>query len=97
MMGSTKKIEIDATITQVAGLITADMDGEKVMLNIENGKYFGLDTIGSRIWELIEKPHIIREVVAELLREYDVEEEICQNEVLTFLDKLYAQGLVNIG
>jgi len=96
-MGNKAEIEWDTTIRQVEGLITADMDEEKVMMNIENGKYFGLDPIGRYIWELIEKPHTARGVVDVLLNEYDVEEKICQNEVMKFLNRLHAQGLIAIG
>lgn len=91
-----KEIGFDTVVAQATGLVAVDMDGEKVMLNIEKGKYYGLDGIGSRIWELIEKPHTIQEMVSALLKEYDVEEKTCQDEVLAFLNKLYAQGLVDI-
>ena len=95
-MGSAKEIGLDIIVAQTPGLVAADMDGETVMLNIEKGNYYGLDGIGSRIWELIEKPHTARAVVAALLEEYDVEETTCQNDVLTFLNQLFAQGLVLI-
>jgi len=95
-MGNKTAIEWDTTIRQVAGLISADMDEEKVMLNIENGKYFGLDHIGRYIWELIEKPRTARGVVDVLLNEYDVEEKICQNQVMSFLNRLHTQGLIVI-
>ena len=89
-------IGLDNNIKQVAGLVSADMDGEKVMMNIEKGKYYGLDGIGSRIWELIESPHTVRDVVGVLLKEYNVEEKNCQQDVLAFINKLYVQGLVDI-
>ncbi|OPX87436.1 MAG: Coenzyme PQQ synthesis protein D (PqqD) [Pelotomaculum sp. PtaB.Bin104] len=93
---SQKKISVDTIVSQATGLVAADMDGEKVMLNIEKGKYYGINGIGSRIWELLEIPHRVREVVDALLKEYKVEEKTCQNDVLAFLNKLYDQGLVNI-
>lgn len=96
-MQKLKGIGSDSIVTQAIGLVAADMDGEKVMLNIENGNYYGLDSIGSRIWDLIEKPHSIREVVAVLCTEYDAEIEICQHDVLKFLSQLHARGLVELG
>ena len=95
-MALPKEIGLDTIVTQATGLVAADMDGEKVMLNIEKGKYFGLNGIGGRIWELLEKPQTVWEVVAALLKEYDVEEKTCQQDVLTYLRKLYVQGLVAI-
>lgn len=90
------ELGLDTIAAQSKGLVTADMDGEKVMLNIEKGKYFGLNDIGSRIWELLEKPHRVHELVAVLIREYDVDEKVCQDDVLNYISKLYAQGLVDI-
>lgn len=95
-MDLPKEIGLDTIVAQATGLVAADMDGEKVMLSIEKGKYFGLNGIGSRIWDMIEKPLTVREMVAELLKEYDVEEKTCQHDVQAFLSKLYTQELVDI-
>ncbi len=51
-----KKISTETIITQIEEIVASDIDGETVMMSIENGEYYGLDDIGSRIWELIEKP-----------------------------------------
>ena len=91
-----KEIDFDTIVVQAPDLVTANIEGEKVMMSIKKGKYFGLDSIGSRIWEFIEKPHTVREVVSELQKEYDVEEKDYQQDVLAFLCKLKAQGLVEV-
>lgn len=83
-------------VAQVIGLVVADIDDEKVMLSIETGKYYGLDSIGSRIWELIEQPNTVCNVVKVLLTEYEVDDRVCTNDVMAFLHKLYAQGMVDI-
>ncbi len=95
-MELTKEIKHDTIVAQAIGLVAAEMDGERVMLNIEKGKYFALNGIGGRIWDLIESPHTVREVVTLLINEYEVEEKTCQHDVLVFLNKLYDQGLVAI-
>jgi len=92
----SKAIGEDAVVSHAAGLVAADMDEGKVMLNIQNGKYYGLDSIGSRIWELLEKPHTVHALVLELLKDYEVEEKTCRQDVLVFLNKLYAQGLIDL-
>ena len=95
-MESKKEISTVTNITQAAGLVAADMDGKKVMLNIDKGTYYGLDDIGSHIWDLLEVPRKIQEVVDLLLQEYDVEEKVCQHDVMLFINKLYDRGLVDI-
>lgn len=91
-----EKIKVNTVVSQATGIVAADMDGEKVMLNIEKGKYYCLDAIGSLIWELIEQPHAVQVVVEALLKEYDVEEATCRQDVLEYLNALNEQGLVEL-
>ena len=65
-----------------------------MMMSIEAGKYFSLNPIGSRIWQLIESPLPAGEVVAALEQEFDVDGERCRADTLTFLEGLIANGLV---
>ena len=83
----------DTVVKRVEELVSADMDGETVMMSIENGKYFGMDPIGSRIWELIEQPRSVSEVCAILLDEFDVEPEQCERDVGEFLNELMEQNI----
>ena len=83
-------------IVQAAGLIAADMDGEKAMMSVEKGKYYGLDATGSRIWDLLAQPVHVKAVIETLLEEYEVEESTCQGEVCIFLNKLHTEGLITI-
>ena len=45
-------LSIHQCVGQVKGNIVSDMDGEKVMLSVDNGKYYNFGEIGGRIWEL---------------------------------------------
>ena len=45
----TKKITTNTIISQIEEIVASDIDGETVMMSIENGEYYGLDDIGSRI------------------------------------------------
>jgi len=89
-------IQADTVIVQAGGLITADLDGEKAMMSVEKGKYYGLDDPGSRIWELIATPVTVKEVIEALLKEYTVEEDTCLRDVSIFLSKLTSEGLISI-
>jgi len=40
-----------------------DLQGELVLLNLRTGVYFGLDAVGSRIWQLIEDRRSSRDIV----------------------------------
>ena len=96
-MIETKQISLQNVVAQIPGNIVSDMGGEKVMMSIDNGKYYNLGEIGGDIWTLIEKSISVQEVVEALLTEYQVEREDCVEQVLTFLQQLYNEKLINIG
>ena len=63
------------------------MDGEKVMLSIQKGKYYNLGEIGGEIWELIEEPNNqLISLVTMLVSKYDVEQTECEEQVVSFLE-----------
>ncbi|ATW28172.1 lasso peptide biosynthesis PqqD family chaperone [Candidatus Formimonas warabiya] len=95
-MNQPFKIQLETVIIQTTGLVAADLDGEKAMMSVEKGKYYGLDATGSCIWELIAKPVTVKEVIEALMDQYDVDETTCQKDVLVFLNKMVDEGLVSI-
>jgi len=83
-----KEITTETIISQIEEIVASDIDGETVMMSIENGEYYGLDDIGSRIWELIEKPTKVSDLIDRLLERFDVDRETCERDVLKFLNDL---------
>ncbi|GGE30399.1 hypothetical protein GCM10011391_06270 [Pullulanibacillus camelliae] len=81
-------------IQRETGNIASDMNGEKVLLNVNKGKYFNLGEIGGVIWELLEQPMSIRSIVDQLLSIYAVERATCEQQLLAFLDQLLDEGLI---
>ncbi len=77
-------------------LVSSNMDGETVMMSIENGEYFGLNTVGSRMWELIENPIKVDALIELLLDEFDVSSEQCEMETMEFLNHLLEKKLLTI-
>jgi hypothetical protein len=68
-------------------IIDGELDDNQVMMHLDKGKYFGLDPVAKRIWELIEEPKNIEEITATLLEEFEVTPEQCKEEVQSFLNK----------
>jgi len=83
-------------IRQRPGNIVSDMDGEKVMLSVESGNYYNLGQIGGRIWELIEQPASIGDIVSQLISEYDIDPDTCLQQILPFLNHLHEEGLIGL-
>lgn len=95
-MHTKNSILLDSTVSQNKGVIVSDMDGEKVMLSVQNGKYYNLGDIGGQIWDLIENPINVKQLITKLLTVYDVPQTDCQRQVTSFLDHLLAENLIQI-
>lgn len=95
-MSKVSLIEISSIISQKKGLDTTDLDGESVMMDIDKGKYYNFNSVGSRIWELIEKPIAVKEIIAQLLKEFDIDEKKCEAAVINFVNRLNDNELITI-
>ncbi|MDQ0256591.1 hypothetical protein J2S74_004013 [Evansella vedderi] len=95
-MIESQTISINLIVTQREGNIVSDMDGEKVMLSISNGKYYNLGDIGGAIWDFIVEPISIYQLVSQLVSEYDVEFKECEQQVIDFLTHLKNEGLIEL-
>lgn len=73
-----------------------EIDGEAVLLNLDSGKYYGLDEVGSRMWALLTHHRAIEPAYRTLLEEYDVAPERLQRDLLTLVEDLVAHGLLDI-
>ncbi|MEH7180535.1 lasso peptide biosynthesis PqqD family chaperone [Neobacillus vireti] len=96
MIMKTQTILLNQTISQVKGNIVSDMAGEKVMLSIKNGKYYNLGEIGGDIWDLIEEPISINQLVSTLMNQYEINQSECEEQVISFLEHLLSEELVII-
>ena len=76
------------------GLMTADMNGSAVMMDIMSGKYYNLGEVGGRIWELLEEPMTVTALVQKLTAEYDVSAQQCRADIEPFLNTLLDRGLL---
>jgi hypothetical protein len=82
---------------QVSGDVVArNLMGEAVLLDLATGTYFGLDEVGTRIWQLVERHESLEPVIAALLDEYDVEEPAVRADLERLIGELSKKGLVRI-
>ena len=80
----------------VKDLVSADLAGERVMLHLGSGVYFGLDGVGMRIWDLIQEPRTVSDIQRTILEEFDVAPDRCRQETLAFLQDLAVHDLIQV-
>jgi hypothetical protein len=89
-------IESISTVVRTAGIMTAPVDTEIVLLNMTGNNYISLDAIGRRIWELLEEPVVVDELCRQLGTEFEATQEEIRSDVLPFLTELEREGLVRV-
>ena len=87
-------INIETRISIPREVLFHNLDGEAVLLNLQNGKYFGLNQTGTHIWDLLVKHGNLAEVYQTLLDDYDVDAEQLKADLLTLAERLAANGLI---
>ena len=98
-IGKVKKdygINLETVINKNLEIDDTDLDGEKVMMNLDKGEYFMMNEVGSRIWEIISEPINVKEIISTLRNEYEVDEETCKDTVIEFLGRLNNANLISI-
>lgn len=84
----------DTRVEKSENAISTEIDGELVALDVTRGVCYGLNRVGTRIWQLLDSPRSAREIANILVEEFDVSPEQCSAETLNLLRELKAAELV---
>ena len=79
------------------GLLVSELGKELVMMDIENGNYIGLNETGKAIWDLIQEPIKVEELIQRLLTQYDISAEQCSSDTVEYLAKMQEQQILATG
>lgn len=71
-----------------------NMDGETVLLDLSTGRYYTLNRLGSVIWELCTGHHTISDIHAVLSDRFDVAPERALDDLVTLVNELIQEGLL---
>ncbi|WP_254565614.1 PqqD family protein [Oscillatoria sp. HE19RPO] len=90
------QISLNQKISARPTVIAQDLAGESVLLDLQTEQYFGLDDVGTRIWQTLTAKDSIQSAIAALREEYDVEPEQLRQDVENLIQELLANELVEI-
>ena len=85
-----------AMISRSPAVLAAEVDGEIVMMSIEQGRYFGLDDIGSDCWKRIEQPCSFAALIEGLAADYEADRGTIAADVTALLTKMVEQDVVRL-
>lgn len=77
-------------------VLAQELAGETVLLDLASENYFGLDAVGTRVWQLLNEGKPESVLVDTLLNEYEVEREVLEKDISELLNRLNEAGLIEI-
>lgn len=86
----------ETSIKKSPNAIESEIDGDVVLMNIDNNEYYSMDNIGSSIWKMLDEPIRIAEIIDQLLEKYDVSPETCEKDTMKFLNQLLEKQIIAI-
>lgn len=78
-------------------ILSRILDGEAVLLDLASGTYFGLNPVGSRVWELISASKTVGEIRVVIQQEFDVTDDVLTRDLDELFTTLEKRGLIRVG
>jgi len=89
-------MEKDYLIKKNESMVLAELDGQIVMMSIENGEYYGFNEMATIVWGKIESGIRVSELIENLITEYSVTKEECAKDISELMEYLSSKNIVII-
>ncbi|HUQ50563.1 MAG TPA: PqqD family protein [Terriglobales bacterium] len=83
-------------VTVTPDQVSSEVSGEIIILHVKDGMYFGLDDVGAVVWQAIQKPRRVDEIVNTMLEQFEVDREKCEADLCALLEQMVAAKLVSV-
>jgi hypothetical protein len=95
-IGRMPTLSLQSVIQREPGIVAAEAGEDVVMVSIENGQYYGVSQVARAIWEAIERPITVSDLINYLIMYYNVDSLTCEKDTLAFLEQLAAERLLQV-
>jgi hypothetical protein len=85
-----------STVRIAEDVLSREVKGEELILDLEKGEYFGLDPVGTFVWKLLREPVVVSDVVEAIVSEFEVTPEKASVDVIALLQSLYEEKLISL-
>lgn len=89
-------VSLDSVVAASGELVSANLDGEVVILGFQSGSYYSLDQVGAFVWDRLQQPQQVSQIRDAILNEYDIDVQQCEQDLLDLLNRLANRQLVLI-
>lgn len=95
-VATANSIHPSSRVVRSEAIDFTQIDDTVVMMDVEAGRYYELDPVGTRVWALIEPGQQVAQVCEALAAEYEVAPAVCGDDVSAFLDRLLRLAVIRI-
>jgi hypothetical protein len=89
-------LTLNTIIQRDPDIIAAEADQDLIMVSVANGHYYGVSDVAREIWDAIEHPKRISDLVDDLTAVYHIDSSTCREQTVLFLQALYDEGLLQV-
>lgn len=89
-------VTLDNRIAISDDVLAQELAGETILLDLASEQYYGLDNVGTRIWQLLREHQDLKSILERLCAEYDATADRLEGDMLAFVGSLADGGLVNV-
>jgi hypothetical protein len=89
-------ISMDSIVSAAPDQLSCALADESAILNLKSSVYYGLDPVGTRVWNLLRQAISVAELRDKLMEEYDVEADQCERDLLNLLETMRNEGLIRV-
>lgn len=86
----------NSVIRRRPDVVAANVDQDVVMVSIESGYYYGVSDVARQIWQALEQPIKIADLIDELAVTYKVDRATCAEQTMSFLEDLLNEQLIRV-
>jgi len=85
---------LDSIIRIAPDVLDQEVQGESVLLHLGSESYFGLNPLGTLVWQRLQAGMTLRRIHGLLLDEYAVEADQIEHDLLALVEDLRQAGLI---
>jgi hypothetical protein len=85
---------LETVVATSADQVSGNLTGERVVLSMKDGTYYGLTEVGALVWDLLQKPVSVGQLVEQIQASYEIDRETCERDLWNLLDDMSAKDLV---
>ena len=91
---ATPEIVLESVVQAVKEQVSSDLGDEVAILGLRRNVYYSLDGVGRHVWEMVQSPRPVSEILELLLARYAVEPARCREDLLRLLHQMQDEGLI---